>query len=133
MCIISCGRYRSPVLANPGIQNRNVHPRLGPMKFFRKGLHHLKALHIDLHNLDLSRLKLFPNLLSSGFALLHVPHPKDHPRLMFRIQSGGLEAYSGVGTGDEDRLPREVDICWDLWDCRHELLEAEGERSIRVK
>lgn len=133
MYIVSCGRYRSSVLVNPGIQNRNVHSRLGPIKLFHKGLDRLNGLHIDFNNLDLSRLKLFPNLLSSGLALLYVPHPEDHPRLMFQIQSGGLETCSGVCTGDEDRLTREIDICWDLWNGRRELPEAEGERSVRVE
>jgi len=49
---------------------------------------------------------------------------------MFRVESGGLETYPGVGTGDEDCLAREVDIRWDLWDRRCELFDAEGERSI---
>ena len=133
MRIVSCGRYRSSVLIDPGIQNRNVHSLLGSIEFFHKGLDRFKALHIDFHNLYLSRLKLLPNLLSSGFALLQVPHPKDNPRLMFYIQPGGLETYSGVGTGDEDRLTREVDILWYLWDGRRELFEAEGERSVRME
>jgi len=52
---------------------------------------------------------------------------------MFHIQSGGLETYPGVGVGGEDRLAREIDICWDLWDGRCELPEAEGDRSVRVE
>lgn len=118
------------ILVNPSIQDGNVHSRLRLLKFFHKGLDRFKTFHVDFHHLNLSRLKLAHNLPSSGFTLPYVPHPKNQPRLMFRVESGGLETYPGVGTGDKNRLTGEVDICWDLWDRRRKLFEAERDRSV---
>lgn len=120
-------------MANSSIQNGDVHSGLSLLKVFHEDLDRLKAFHIDSHHLDLSGLKFVSNLLGSGFALLHVPNPEDHPRLVFRVQSGGLETHPGVCAGDEDRLAREVDIFWNLWDGCCELFDAEGEWSVRVE
>ena len=133
MHIVPRRRFGSLVLGNPSIQNRNVHSRLGSLKFFRKALDRLEVLHVDFHHLDLRSLNLLPNLSGSGLTLLQVSHPKYHPRLMFHVRFGGFEAYAGVRAGDEDGLTREVDICWDLWDGGCELFDGEGDWSVRVE
>lgn len=52
---------------------------------------------------------------------------------MPRVQPGGLEAYPGIGAGDENRLAGEINVCWDVWDAGCELFETEGEWSVRIE
>jgi hypothetical protein len=60
--------------------------------------------------LGLGRLELVPSLLGSRFTLLRIPYPKDHPRLVFRVQPGEPETNPRVDTGDKRRFVGEVNI-----------------------